>query len=669
MAAQLSITEFLGRLRSVTAHGDNWQAQCPAHEDRTASLSVSVGREGRILLKCFAGCEFRNIVEALNLTPAELLPTRPSSTGKQLVKTYPYRDLDGTVLFEVCRYENPKTFRPRSPLPDGTWDYHLPRTVKRVPYRLNELQGHATVYIVEGEKDADTLWSQGAAATTNVGGAGKWRTSDSLALERLGVAKAFLIPDNDAPGRKHMDDVAKSLRECGITVVLVGLEDIGIKGDVSEWFARGHSMDELDARAKKTLHVVPSGGTLTLAGDPDPAHAGSWPRTDLGSAEAFVARDGHRIRFDHKQDRWLIWNCHHWAPDVDERIHRIAHEHVRQWQQDAIKVTDREQKKTILEYTMKLERSAALEIMIKIARALLPVADTGLRWDERPMLIGCPNGVIDLVSGQFREGHQDDLVTMQTAAPFQVEAQCPIWEQFLSEIFDDNREVIDFIQRAIGYSLTGDMSEQCFFLCVGAGSNGKSTFLSTLSHVWGDYGYQTDTRVWAPNAGSTDTTLFDLAELAHRRLIIGSETKANSRMNEQALKTFTGGEKINAQRKFGHPFEFMPVGKVWMGLNHQPRVFDDSFGFWRRVRLIPFTRTFAGSAEKRNLKHQLRAEASGILNWALQGCLTWQARGLEAPDSVMTATDAYQEAEDPLREFINERVESEFGAEATCVSV
>lgn len=137
-------------------------------------------------------------------------------------------------------------------------------------------------------------------------------------------------------------------------------------------------------------------------------------------------------------------------------------------------------------------------------------------------------------------------------------------------------------------------------------------------------------------------------------------------MNEQSIKSFTGGERINAQKKFGHPFEFQPVGKLWMGVNHQPKVMDDSHGFWRRVRLIPFERTFSGSADNRNLRRELAAEAPGILAWAVAGCRKWLAEGLNPPMLVMNAVDAYQDAEDPLLDFLLECTEPAESQEVSC---
>lgn len=661
----LSLDEILLALQGVQKAGAGYKARCPAHDDRTASLSVTRGERGHILLKCFAGCAYLDIIAALGFTSPQL--SAPKSPAKSLIATYDYKDAAGVLRYQVCRFA-PKDFRQRQPDGHGGWIWNM-RGIARLPYRLNELVGHHTIYIAEGEKDVDALWSVGCAATTNVGGAGKWRDADSDALKALGVARVILLPDNDDPGRDHMTAVARSVKAAGLAVVLVALPGLKPKGDVSAWFASGHTRADLDAIVGSKPYVLAKGGVDTDDADPavsDPYGAATWRLTDLGVAESFIHRFGEKVRYNHKHKEWLIWNCHHWKTDRNEEIRRKATDHVRLWQTEAMAIRELDVKRTVAAFTLKLERSAALGTLVDISKSMLPVADTGERWDADPFLVGCPNGVIDLQTGELRAGRPDDRITLQTSINFDPDAVCERWQTFVQEIFCDEAELIAFIQRAAGYSLSGDTREQCFFMCVGHGANGKSTFLSALSEVWGAYGYTTDTNVFASNAGSKDSTPFDLAELLGRRLVLMSETKANSRMNEQSIKNFTGGERINAQKKFGHPFEFQPVGKLWMGINHQPKVADDSHGFWRRVRLIPFTRTFAGSADNRNLRRELLAEAPGILAWAVRGCRSWIAQGLNPPMSVMKATDAYQESEDPILDFILERTEQDSAAEVPC---
>lgn len=661
----LSLDEFLLALQGVQKAGANYKARCPAHDDHTASLSITTSATGAILLKCFAGCTYHDIITKLGLSSKQLAPSHPKE--KTLVATYDYKDAVGVLRYQVCRFA-PKDFRQRQPDGNGGWIWNM-KNVRRIPYRLNELAGNTTIYIAEGEKDVDNLWSRGCPATTNVGGAGKWRDSDSDALKAAGVGRVILLPDNDDPGRDHMTTVARSVKAVGLAVILVALPKLPPKGDVSAWFAAGHTKEDLETIVESKPYVLPKGGVSADDDDQavfDPFGAATWKHTDLGVAESFIHRFGDKVRYNHKHKEWLIWNCHHWRTDKNEEIRRKATEHVRLWQSEAMAIRGHELKQAVAMFTLKLERSAALGTLVDISKSMLPVADTGERWDDNPFLVGCPNGVIDLQTGKLRAGHPDDRVSLQTSVDYDPDARANRWDSFLQEIFSDDAELIAFINRAAGYSLSGETREQCFFMCVGHGANGKSTFLAALSSVWGDYGYTTDTNVFASNAGSKDSTPFDLAELLSRRLVLMSETKTNSRMNEQSIKNFTGGERINAQKKFGHPFEFQPVGKLWMGVNHQPKVIDDSHGFWRRVRLIPFLRIFSGSTDNRNLKRELLAEAPGILAWAVRGCLQWAEQGLNPPLSVMKATDAYQESEDPILDFIIERTEPDSNAEVPC---
>lgn len=661
---RLSIDQLLARLQSVTRVGDNWQAVCPAHEDRRASLSIGVGDDGRILLNCHAGCTFDSLLAALFIPASALFPKdttpgmfRPRSQFV-VVKAYDYRDLNGVLQYQVCRLD-PKDFRQRRPDPAGNDYVWNMKGTTRVPYRLNEIKGHASIYVVEGEKDADALWARKLPATTNLGGAGKWKDSDSDWLRTAGVSRLIVLPDNDSPGRKHATAVAESAKAAGLGVTILELPNVPAKGDVSDWFALGYTTEDLEQKVSSALWVVPN--TLRPETDlpecPPDDHPLRWAQTDWGASEAFAHRNRDRIRYDHRQEQWLMWDQHYWKPDATREVCCLATDHARLWQEEAARyIKDTEKRRELIAFALKLERRSGVENMLHLANAVRTLADDGEQWNIHPMLLGCPNGVIDLTTGLLRDGRPTDRITIQTGVPFLADAPCDRWLAFLEQIFDGNTAVISYVQRALGYSLTADMREQCFFMCVGTGSNGKSTFLSTLDYVWGHHCYTTAMQTFTNQPGGEDDRKYDLAELNARRLVIAAETKANSQFNETALKSFTGGEKINAQRKYGHPFEYLPTAKVWLGVNHQPRVKDDSYGFWRRVRLISFPKTFAGTTDDRSLKDVLKAEGSGILAWAVRGALDWQANGLSAPASVMSATDAYQEAENPLHDFILERI-------------
>jgi len=236
--------QFVTRLEGVRAHGEGaWYARCPAHEDRRQSLSVGSGAAGRVLLTCFAGCEPKAIAESLGLTEADLFAERGPARERVVVSTYDYRDEGGGLLFQVVRLE-PKDFRQRRPDGAGGWTWKL-NGVRRVLYRLPGLcaaDPDEPVFIVEGEKDVDRLSSLGLVATTNAGGAGKWRAEYGDALRGRDVV---VLPDNDEPGRQHAEQVARGLQDVAVRVRVVPLPGVPPKGDVNDWLTAGGTVDEL----------------------------------------------------------------------------------------------------------------------------------------------------------------------------------------------------------------------------------------------------------------------------------------------------------------------------------------------------------------------------------------------------------------------------------------
>jgi hypothetical protein len=235
-------SELLSVFQQVRPAGSGWLARCPAHQDQRPSLSIGRGADGRWLLKCQAGCAFRSVVAAAGLEMRDLFPStngHEHNNGPQIVSQYPYLDESRTLLYTVLRF-HPKNFRQRAA--DGTWSL---KGVRRVLYGLPELHGHKTIYVVEGEKDADTLAALGLAATTSPGGAGKWRTEYADQLKASGCQTVVILPDNDPPGAAHARDVARSCVDAGMSVKLIPLPELNAKGDASDWLKAGHTKDEL----------------------------------------------------------------------------------------------------------------------------------------------------------------------------------------------------------------------------------------------------------------------------------------------------------------------------------------------------------------------------------------------------------------------------------------
>lgn len=248
----MALHDVLARFPGARSTGSGWQVRCPAHEDRVASLAISEGGEGRVLVHCHAGCRLDAILSASGLTLKDLFPPSSngngsgngSGTGPNVVTTYDYRNTAGELVYQVCRTE-PKSFRQRRPDGSGGFLWNM-QGVDRVLYRLPELRGHVRVFVVEGEKDADRLWSLGLPATTNVGGAGKWHDKYAKQLKDAGVQRVICLPDNDDPGREHSAAVVASCSKAGLLARSVALPDVLPKGDISDYLDM-HTPADLEA--------------------------------------------------------------------------------------------------------------------------------------------------------------------------------------------------------------------------------------------------------------------------------------------------------------------------------------------------------------------------------------------------------------------------------------
>lgn len=301
-------------------------------------------------------------------------------------------------------------------------------------------------------------------------------------------------------------------------------------------------------------------------------------------------------------------------------------------------------------------------------RACLNMAENHLYkkiqlFDRNPWVLVCANGVIDLKTGQFRDGTPDDMFLKNTGVTFSPEAQCPMWEKSIDDIFTGNKNLIAYIQRAVGYSLTGDVREDAFFLLWGGGSNGKTTLLEILLFLVGGYATEIPFEVLesAYNKGTGQEATPYIAKLCGVRFVKSSETRERSRFNVGRLKHFSG-DTLTGRFLHENPFEFEPTHKLWLSVNHKPRVDDDTNAMWRRIHLIPFNVEFKKPEEAfgedkvmdRGLRRRLRTELPGILNWGIKGCLEWQRQGLNPPPEVLSATEEYRKESDVMSRFLED---------------
>lgn len=372
--------------------------------------------------------------------------------------------------------------------------------------------------------------------------------------------------------------------------------------------------------------------------------------TDLGNARRMEQLYGDQVKYCDLWKSWLVWDGKRWAIDQTRDIHRKAIEVTQHLYIEAGYQAEEAQRTAMARWAIKCESDNRRRAMVNTASSLLPT--TPREWDRDPWLLNCENGTIDLDCGEIKPHNQHDRITKLINIKYNSEAVAPRWAQFLQEVTDGQHELIKFLQRAAGYSLTGDTREQCIFILYGKGANGKSTFLETLSALLGEYGTKTATDTLMVKR--TNTIPNDIAALRGTRFVTAIEAEDGQRLAESRIKQMTGGDTMTARYLYGEYFQFRPTFKLWLATNHKPDIRGTDLAIWRRIRLVPFTVTIPEAKQDKSLQQQLRAELPGILTWAVQGCNEWRHLGLPAPTLVKSATDAYREEQDVLGQWLSD---------------
>lgn len=362
---------------------------------------------------------------------------------------------------------------------------------------------------------------------------------------------------------------------------------------------------------------------------------------ELGNAERIAYEYGHAIRFV-SEIGWMLWDGKRWKYDNKLQIERIANKVLRE-----LEKSDDEMERS---WARKCGKRNIRMNSIKDLMPLVPAERE--EFDRHKFLFNCSNGILNLRTGELQQHDRELRLSKLANVEFDEKAQCPTWLSFLQQIFKGDNELIDYMQRLIGYSMTGDISEQGMYFLVGGGSNGKSTFINIIKAMMGDYGLQTksDTFIKKKNDGANN----DIARLVGSRFVSAVESEEGEKLQESLVKTITGGEPILARFLRQEFFEFIPEFKVFFTTNHKPIIGGVDEGIWRRVKIIPFTLNLKPHERDKKLEEKLSLEMSGILNWALEGCLKWQESGLKEPKVVVDATGNYKEEMDILAPFLAE---------------
>ena len=374
--------------------------------------------------------------------------------------------------------------------------------------------------------------------------------------------------------------------------------------------------------------------------------------SELGNAERLVARHGKDIRYCHEWNKWLIWTGTHWEIDLTGEVERRAKETIRAIYSEAAEIEDEEKRATLAKHAAKSETNRAISAMVELAKSEPGIPVLSDQIDSDIWLLNCKNGTLDLRTGELRPHNRKDYITRIIPTEYNPYADFEEWAKFLDRIMNGNRELISFLQRAVGYSLTGSTREQCLFMLYGSGANGKTTFLEAIAETLADYAQRTPTDTLL--AKDTSGISNDIARLKGARFVVASEVEEGRKMAESLVKQMTGGEKMTARFMRAEYFEFKPHFKLWIGTNHKPVIRGTDHAIWRRIKLIPFNVTIPEPERDKELPNKLRKEKAGILNWAVMGCMDWLRDGLGEPEEVIKATGEYRSEMDIITRFISD---------------
>lgn len=515
-----------------------------------------------------------------------------------------------------------------------------------------------TIYLMEGEWDCLLARQHGLNAHTSTGGAGSWNPDWDYLFDGRDVIICY---DNDDAGRAGATMVANRIVNNAASVRILDWDFVcGTNTqpgfDFTDFILGGYTVGQLVGSAVRhpPFATIPPETIAPVVEEPTTPDDDHINRTDVGNAKRLARRHGNDVRYVSRN--WYVWDGTRYALDETGEIDRRAKETARSiLTVEAVEHPSDEARQKLALWSLASESASRIHAMVDLAKSELPLAVSSSVMDANPYLLNCTNGTYDFDLHGFRDHSRNDLLTMSTNQPYDPEADCPQWEAFIRRTFDNNADIIAFVQRAIGYSLIGITTEQVLFFCYGTGANGKSTFLETVRDVIGDYARTADFSTFATQRGGHSGPRNDIMRLRGARLVTAIEFDAGRALDEIVIKQLTGGDTISARRLYSESEEFRPTFTPWIAGNHKPIIKGTDEAIWRRLRLIPFTVTIPHGERDPHLRERLMTEAPGILNWAIRGAEQWMDVGLRPPSEVLLATASYRNEMDTIEPFLESR--------------
>jgi P4 family phage/plasmid primase-like protien len=409
---------------------------------------------------------------------------------------------------------------------------------------------------------------------------------------------------------------------------------------------------------------LPESEVSTIAANVIKSHqeniGNSLHTTDLGNAQRMYELFGSKLRYVSETKQWLekqesgVWKR------VDELYVLFLARRILSLIYEEMYSLNPGSRQAMFEHAQYTESNTGLKNAVDLFRSEPGIALSANSLDQGEWTLPLRNGLIDLQTNQFTPMRPDLHVTYTAGADYDPNATCPIWERFLLRIMNGNVALVEYVRRAIGYTLTCQTSEHALFFLFGSGANGKSTFLNVLRALFGDLGAQANGDMLLEKNGasgmSQNAASSEVARLMGKRLVAMSEVEDGRHFSEKTVKWYTGGEIITARMLYQNAFEFKPRFKLWLAGNYKPTVKGSDHGIWRRMKLIPFTVTIPPEERDPDLERKLCEELPGVLNWALAGCQQWRENGYKLNEPAVIANEVaeYRNEMDVVDSWLSE---------------
>lgn len=404
-----------------------------------------------------------------------------------------------------------------------------------------------------------------------------------------------------------------------------------------------------------------------------PAMPDGHPLSPRGDTHRVMLSHGDVVRYCKPLDRWFMWTGDHWSNDrmglicnllqqTISSVHELRdHPTLRPHRNDDDEEKSRKAavRSEISKHVARAEKPSALKEVLEFLTFQPRIVVLPEQLDKDDLLVNTPSGIVDVATLEVRPHDPRLCQTRITGAPYVVaSSKCDLWHSFIRWAMCEDEEVLSFLQRAAGVSLTGSAEDHVFFVCFGTGGNGKSTFVETMLALAGGYGKVCDFNMFLENDRRSGQPNEELLALKDVRMVFAAEPEEGRRLREDVIKRVTGGEPISARPLFGSPIEFKPKFSLWLSANHRPAIRGTDDGIWRRVVMIPWDAKITAEKKDTLLGQKLLGELPGILRWVLEGANSWHKNGLRIPDKVRSATTAYREDMDEIGSFLQSQTVS-----------